>query len=493
MTNFFKNTPTPPLLEKNPDDSCTNPSILKKFIYYLLIFGTGIINAFLNPYFFRFLSSILFTTEELHFFAFSPLFSPSLLLFLVFYLITEIITVSVLTSYFLRHFYYDSKNFLLSFAVIVAIFIIIQTAVISTNFLIEGRKYESKQEKEKIQQEEILNDIANITQTKSYDFSNTILISNRKSYKLNIAAMDNNKAVWIEQTKNYPLFPKNVWDVYIFEFNPKISNGNIIKASDLSDAKNTSPENVNIFNNEIYWTQDLDLYKYDYTSKGPILVLKNAGNLLEKYESTLILLNNSLLSYNLLTKQTNKLDFNKFAEDSVLKRSSFNKNKICYPYNSRSLGIYNTETKSNTLFSLKSNNIISDPLLEVIDCSDNYITYNSSGEINEIGVYDFKNQKNIFTKKYSKLISGVHAKLNNNKLFYSLYSYASDPQYTSHSDIYQVDLNSISEKIILSEDNLVISGISPRKYWDTNGKYLIYFKETGVKFVHYIYFKNIEN
>ena len=61
------------------------------------------------------------------------------------------------------------------------------------------------------------------------------------------------------------------------------------------------------------------------------------------------------------------------------------------------------------------------------------------------------------------------------------------------ADIYQVDLNSISEKIILSEDNLVISGISPRKYWDTNGKYLIYFKETGVKFVHYIYFKNIEN
>ena len=118
MTNFFLNTPTPPLLEKNPDDSCTNPSILKKFIYYLLIFGTGIINAFLNPYFFRFLSSILFTTEELHFFAFSPLFSPSLLLFLVFYLITEIITVSVLTSYFLRHFYYDSKNFLLSFAVL---------------------------------------------------------------------------------------------------------------------------------------------------------------------------------------------------------------------------------------------------------------------------------------------------------------------------------------------------------------------------------------
>src|SRR3989344_1560669 len=174
-------------------------------LYYLLLIVLGIINAFLSEFLYILIGSLLFRGEGVLVLLVGPiyLFSTSIPFLYFLFLLVEIPVAVLLSTLALRKLNHSGQKYILSIFVAIVLFIILQIAALVIPQLFKQAATERK------------NPIVE-SGAKQYDFSQAALFDSRQSAK-NTLSIEKNKIVWIEHTKEYPTYPKNIWNVFLFE------------------------------------------------------------------------------------------------------------------------------------------------------------------------------------------------------------------------------------------------------------------------------------
>jgi len=447
---------------------------MRKILYYITILIIGVINAILSPYLYYFFGSLVFRGGEEQGLA---LFIGKGIPFLyMFFLVFEIPIISLLTYLLTSRINKNTKR--ISFIIILILFTIIQIATI---FI--PRKIEQVQETRE-------NPI--ITGEKQYDFSQTVIFNDRDSAKSTPIFFEDNKIVWEEQTKEFPPYTENVWDVFLFEFYPEQSKGVTTKVSNFDNAKEKAPESIGLFEGQVYWVQDKTLYHYDPNSKRTELVLENVASVLAKYQDILVLEHfspdryginakqDSYFTYNLSNKEEKDINLLNPVRGGGTFAFCISSPLIYYTTNSKGIRSFDIASKRDeSLLSFTEEGL---PLL--MGCSNDYVVYSPSGLSTEIRVYQMNIGEDVFaTSLGQKYHMRNWGKVVENDFYYSLYSLDGKNQ------IVRLNLLTKEEKIIFSTtDNLDEWG------WNTNGKYLIYNKHVGDEYSYdeHLYLQKIK-
>lgn len=437
-------------------------------LYYLILIIFGIINAFLSEFLYVLIGSLLFSGQGALVLLIGPIyiFSTSIPFLYFLFLLVEIPIAVLVSTLLLRRLNRSEQRYIVSFLIAVVLFIILQIAALVIPPLFKQAATERKNPIE--------------SGAKQYDFSQATLFDSRQSAK-NTLSIEGNKIVWIEHTKEYPTYPNNIWNVFLFEFDSATSQGVSTQVSNLDNAKHGSPESAGVFDGKVYWTQDADLYVYDSPSKKSELLVKGVGHIYGKYKNFLIYSHGSnpsiygikesgLFVYDQSSKQETDLSsqianaFGIISKDEYLcyasaKNPSFGKNLI---------GRYNILTKQNDSVKTELENIQLTYGFQVLDCNGKYIAYKFGAQTTpgtpsptELRIYSFDQDKNILVKRFDNRIGSVQGKFVGDAFYYS----------SDDNKILKRDLIGGVESVILSE-----SGLAD---WDIDNSYVVYQKETG--------------
>ena len=305
---------------------------------------------------------------------------------------------------------------------------------------------------------------------KQYNFSDKVQINDRNSAKMNLA-IEGNKVVWVEQVKSYPDFPENIWDVFLFEFNPQQGKGNTVQVSNFEKAKNKSPEagsrSVGLFNDQVYWVQDNTLYTYNVATKKPELIANNVSVIYGKHKNSVLIRQASsddlsLYLLDLGSKRLTKLPFQDFYNnyDAYL-----NSPYLCYFSKSNKVGRFNIETGENITFDPNFNGRSVGFYPKITDCQTDFITYAQStypgpgnpGNL-EYKVYQVSKSKYVLEKTLDNgNFNYANAKVQNNKLYFTGGDFNNTP-------VVSVDLTT-------GKETSITQSVST---WDISGEYLVY-------------------
>jgi len=431
--------------------------------YYLALIILGLINAYLSGLLYIFLGSLLFREGFLVLLA-SPiyLYSISIPLLYLLFLLVEIPVAVLFSSFLLKKIKKMEQRLLSSFLISIIIFVILQIL-----FFIVPAFFNQTAEKNENPVESGI---------KQYNFLEKNIFNNRQSAKNNLK-IEGSNIVWIEQTKEFPTYPKNIWNIFIFSFDAKNSQGEINQISDFDNAKKGSPESLEIFDGKIYWTQDTDLYEYNPYLKTKELISKNIGIIYGKYKNLLIykkgfnpnpygsekiglfaydLSNNKEIDLTSKIGDINKLTVrDKYICFSTVKTPGSGKNTVVR---------YNLDTDETDILDTWLEDVQLTWGFQILDCSDKYIAYEfgsptSPGKPSptELRVYQFGYGEVLVKRLESFNLNGVKGKLIKDNFYYS-----------DKGKIFVTDLYS-------SNEDLVVGEIGSTE-WDVSDEYITYQK-----------------
>lgn len=442
-----------------------------RLLYYFLLFIFGVINGFISQYVFAFLAFwatggyvLLGVGGVINLFGITsiPGFYPL-------FIVVDVLIASSISVFILRHIKPTEKKFSRDFIIAVILFVILEFAILILPALYQQVRTERE----------------NPTQTgeASYDFSKDILFNDRRSAKGKLI-VEENKVVWLENTKEFPVYPENIWDIFTFDFSPETSKGVTTQITHF-DKATSKPDNVYLLDGKIYLLQrNGDFYVYNAVSQKPELLMKHvpgkfSGQIEERISVIYGKVGNLIVFeqisgvydpiggvyiYDILRKEKTELPFTEVAEKvskhldpfKIVAKDPY----ICYVSEDNRIGRYDVLSKQNIMIATDAQ--FSSP--RILDCQGQYIAYlYQEFPVEEIYVVDAEKGVSVVKKHYDiptfypKGVKGLwRGELHGEKFYYSFVS----------DTVIELNLTDSTERTILSE-----SGIQD---WRINGEYIVY-------------------
>ncbi|MBI3305145.1 hypothetical protein HYZ80_02390 [Candidatus Parcubacteria bacterium] len=444
-------------------------------LFYFLLIIAGVLNALLSGSLYGLLGSLLFKRGGALVLLVNPIyiFSTSIPILYFYFLLLEIPIASFVVLFLFRRLDQSGRKYIFSFLLTVIVFSVLQFIAIVVPPFFQQATIERKNPIEQ--------------GTKRYDFSQAVIFNSRLSAK-NTLRIEKNKIVWIEHTKEPPTYPKNIWDVFLFEFAPTTSQGTATQLTHLEDARDGSAESAGVFDGGVYWTQDAKLYTYNPSSGKAELISEGVSAIYGKSSNYLVASHGSnpniygvkkgnLFLYDLATKR--EVDLSSLNENVPFGGAStpFNVmvggSNVCYEISG---GI-----KRYGLTTQQRDSIAGDTL---IDCQNNYVAYaykigpsaSDPTTTLTVKVDQMEPRKTVFTKEMRDPTNRVwvRGRLDNNRFYFSFGTgnAFSDSDYEPGANsIARVDLATGKEAIILTQNKIMD--------WDIDADYLVYQKSAG--------------
>lgn len=440
------------------------------WVVFLLLAILGLVNAIISPYLYSIIGSLVFSGESMIVLFVGPItiLGSRLPILYLFFILIESLLASPLSLLLVRHIKKvpSSQKKFYHFLIALIIFILLQLGC-----QVIPQKFSEIKAKN-------LNPI--LTGERQYDFSNKAEINNRNSVKMDID-IEGKKVIWVEQVKSIPEFTENVWDVFLFEFNPEQGKGNTIKVSNFDKAKSKSPDSgvKSIYlGDQVYWIQDGSLYVYNDLSQKSDLIVDNVGVIYGKYKNSVLIRkagdtdDQNLYFLDLTSKELTKFPFNGYYSDDTFSILHMNGPYLCYTSETKNYyvsgsykykaGRYDIETGKDISFNIPRSSKNFYP--RISDCQKDYVVFTQSIKDLVYKVYDVNNDKYILEKIINKenFKGGYeNAKVYDNKLYYTL-GVAKD--WADNYPLMSIDL-------ITGEEALVSQNVG---HWDISGGYLVY-------------------
>ena len=169
---------------------------------------------------------------------------------------------------------------------------------------------------------------------KQYDFSQPVRFNLRDSMKQSLS-IEHRTIMWVEHTRKVPPYPDNVWEIFLFEFDPTASEGTITQVTDFEHtggwsvySREKSPAGARFFDGNLYWVQEGDLYRYDPGAQESVLVVNNVRGVIGTVEDRLVLRrgDDAHVLYDPATREETRLVFPDMVDGSV----HVNGSEMCY-------------------------------------------------------------------------------------------------------------------------------------------------------------------
>jgi len=451
------------------------------WVVFLLLTVFGLINAVISPYLYTIIGSLIFHGENI-LVLLLPIFilGTGVPFFYLLFILVESLLVSWL-SLFLVYRARKTNSSQRKFFHVLIIFIIyalLQLGVQIVPQMINQAAIEKQ------------NQIA--IGEKHYDFSTVAEINNDNNVKYNVVIKNNNIA-WGEQTKTTSAFPENVWNVFLFKFDPEQGTGTTIQVSDFDKAENKSPGILNsiLLDDQVYWVQDEALYTYNNRTQQSELIASGISSIYGKYKNSILVkeTDGRLYFLDLTSKKITDFLFNGSSTNYSFSVSDMNDKYLCYTTQTSEngsmgtykVGRYDMETGENISFDSNRSSSISNirnyPM--ITDCQKDYIVFaqatqgplksNSTYQLDfAYKVYDVNKSEYILEKVMNAEELGnndANARVYNNKLYYT--NSENNKNWLDNYSLKSIDLTTKNE-------DLVLQNVYD---WDINGDYIVY----GVK------------
>jgi len=434
-----------------------NNTRTSRYYSYLIGIIIGLVNYFFAPILFLIIGILFFGPGSLLLISYPvKLFTTTIPLFYLIFLIVEIPILSYVVYIVIKKL---SKNIRLNFIVLTIVSAIILFSMIP----IVSISVQTAENKANPIDEGI----------KKIDFSDKIVVKDRNS-AITKLMIKGDKVIWVEHTKKTPTFPRNVWDLFIFEFDTKSMEAETKKITDLTNAIHKSVFDARIIGDSIYWVEDANLYSISSDS-GKILEKEGAARVFGMHNNHLIyskangttthyIIESDIYKYSLDTKEETKIQ----GGPPVF----LNGKNMCFSDKGKSgkwsdIAIQDIESGSIKKFETKATTEGAYSV-DIFACNDKYIIYSfepskdDSEKIRVIlNVFSFKENRYIVEKSiYDQ--SWVKAKLIDDTLFFSA---------AKNNKI-------ISINLLDNKETTVFEGPSIED-WDISEDYLVFSQPTG--------------
>ncbi len=434
-----------------PKEEIKNKSLV---FHYLLIVVFGLINAFVSPYLYIIIGSLVFVGAS-GIMLVAPVVKILGYNFAFLHLVFMLIELPI-ASFLLKKILSRYKNEILKNSISLRLILIIFTLIQFSYFFVPQKLNEARIEQQ--------NPVE--TGERQYDFSDLATINDRNNLKYHLQIDDNN-VVWIEQTKSYPDFPNNEWNFFLFKFDPIRGVGTTTQLG------NSENGNIVLSSGQIYKTKDRNLYAFNDVSKKYELLVNDVSSFYGKFQNYLLLskieLNKrSIFKFNIETKILEELSL----EDSNISSDfKFNSPYLCYFSNDITRIIrFNLETGENISFpsNIAQSGLSFYPL--VTQCDSEYVVYKSVSHQNgsEYSVYQISKKKYVLNKTTGYMnISSGNAKVVNNKLYFT--DYSNKEKESTYNEKFK---SLVVLDLVNKEEAVIASHISDD--WGIDGDYLVY-------------------